>query len=150
DNNQSSKQREKQNKPDNDVSKKEQPLKRQFTAYKYSHKGKAHLHEAIILEGQPVFLKYENGNLEVIEYIEERNRIIKTPSHEEYPYEPYEFTSKEEVQSYLEQAKHTSIDSLYLKAKEIVQDYNDQDHNKLVLFATDIIFSYFQDKFATT
>jgi hypothetical protein len=31
-----------------------------------------------------------------------------------------------------------------------VQDYNDQDKNKLVVFATDIIFSYFQDKFATT
>ena len=39
---------------------------------------------------------------------------------------------KEEIQSYLEQAKQASIDSLYLKAKEIVQDYNDQDYNKLV------------------
>jgi len=103
-----------------------------------------------ILKGRPVFLKYENGNLEVIEHIEEINRIIKAPSHEEYPYEPYEYTSKEEIQSYLEQAKQASIDSLYLKAKEFVQDYNDQDHYKLVVFATDIIFSYFQDKFATT
>lgn len=149
DNNQSSKKRENQNKPDNNVSEKQQPLKRQFTAYKYSNRGKATLHEAIILEGRPVFLKYENGNLQVIEHIEEINRIIRAPSHEEYPYEPYEFTSKEEIQSYLEQAKQTSIDSLYLKAKELVQDYNDQDHNKLVVFATDIIFSYFQDKFAT-
>jgi hypothetical protein len=124
--------------------------KRQYSTYKYSNKGKTQLHEAIILEGRPVFLKYENGNLEVIEHIEEINRIIKAPSHEEYPYEPYEFTSKEEIQSYLEQSKQTTIDSLYLKAKEFVQDYNDQDHNKLVVFAADIIFSYFQDKFATT
>lgn len=123
--------------------------KRQYSTYKYSNKGKTQLHEAIIFEGRPVFLKYENGNLEVIEHIEEINRIIKAPSHEEYPYEPYEFT-KEEIQSYLEQAKQASIDSLYLKAKELVQDYNDQDRNKLVVFATDIIFSYFQDKFATT
>ncbi|HEY7573406.1 MAG TPA: hypothetical protein VH796_18760 [Nitrososphaeraceae archaeon] len=142
--------REGQNKPDNNVTKKDQPLKRQFIAYKYSNKGKAPLHESIIFEGRPVFLKYQNGNLEIVEYIEEINRIIKAPSHEEYPYEPYEFTSQEEIQSYLEQAKQASIYSLYLKAKEIVQDYNDQDHNKLVLFATDIIFSYFQDKFATT
>jgi hypothetical protein len=150
DNNQSSRESENQNKPDKNASKKEQPLKRQFTAYKYSNRGKGSLHESILLEGRPVFLKYEDGNLKVIEHIEEINRIIRAPSHEEYPYEPYEFTSKDEIQSYLEQAKQASIESLYLKAKELVQDYNDQDHNKLVVFATDIIFSYFQDKFATT
>jgi hypothetical protein len=147
DNNPFSKDGENQNKPDDNVGEKKQPLKRQFTAYKYSNRGKGSLHESILLEGRPLFLKYEDGNLNVIEHIEEINRIIKAPSHEEYPYEPYEFTGKE---SYLEQAKQASIDSLYLKAKELVQDYNDQDHNKLVVFATDIIFSYFQDKFATT
>jgi hypothetical protein len=150
DNNQSRKEGENRNKPDNNVTKKDQPLKRRFTAYKYSNKGKAPLHEAIIFEGRPVFLKYQNGNLEIVEDIEEINRIIKPPSHEEHPCETYEFTNKEELRNYLEQAKQASIDSLYLKAKEIVQDYNDQDNNKLVLFATDIIFSYFQDKFATT
>ena len=158
-NNQSSSERVNQSKPDYNISEEKQPLidnttsspsKWQFTAYKYSNRGKTTLHEAIILKSRPVFLKYENGNLQVIEHIEEINRIIRAPSHEEYPYEPYEFTSKDEIQSYLEQAKQASIDSLYLKAKEFVQDYNDQDNNKLVAFATDIIFSYFQDKFATT
>ncbi|HEY7082377.1 MAG TPA: hypothetical protein VH500_22025 [Nitrososphaeraceae archaeon] len=149
DNNQSRKERENRNKPDNYGAKKDQPLKRQFTAFRYSNRGRTTLHEAILLEGRPVFLKYENGNLEVIQHIEEINRIIRAPSHEEYPYEPYEFSNKDEIQNYLEQSKQAYIDSLYLKAKEVVQDYNDQDHDKLVLFATDIIFSYFQDKFAT-
>ena len=40
--------------------------------------------------------------------------------------------------------------SSYLKAKELVQGYNDQDKNKLILIASDVVFSYFQDKFATT
>ena len=31
-----------------------------------------------------------------------------------------------------------------------MEEYNDQEYNKLVVFATDILFSYFQDKFATT
>jgi len=141
-NNQSSSERVNQSKPDNNISEEKQPLKRQFTAYKYSNRGKTTLHEAIILKGRPVFLKYENGNLQVIGHIEEINRINRAPSHEEYPYEPYEFTSKEEIQSYLEQSKQATIDSLYLKAKGLVQDYNDQDKNKLVVFATDHIFIF--------
>ena len=31
-----------------------------------------------------------------------------------------------------------------------MEEYNDQDYKKIVLIATDILFSYFQDKFATT
>jgi hypothetical protein len=31
-----------------------------------------------------------------------------------------------------------------------VEEYNDQDYNKLVLITTDILYSYFQDKYATT
>ena len=42
-----------------------------------------------------------------------------------------------------------SIDSLYAQVKRFVADYNDQDAYKLTLIALDIIFSHFQDKFAT-
>jgi hypothetical protein len=55
-----------------------------------------------------------------------------------------------EVQSYLERAKKESIDSLYLKAKSIVNKYNDQDEHKLILLAADVVWSYFQDRFPTT
>ena len=33
--------------------------KREFSAYKYSNKGKGLLHEAVLLAGKPTFLKYD-------------------------------------------------------------------------------------------
>lgn len=124
----------------------------EHTVYKYSNRGKGSLHEAIILAGKPVFIQYDDssGQITIVERIQEANRIILPPHPEECPYESYEFANVDEIQGFVQQAKSISIDSLYLKAKKFVQEYNEQDHNKLVLIAVDIIFSYFQDKFATT
>jgi hypothetical protein len=124
--------------------------KLQYPSYKYSNRGKGALHEAAIVVGLPVFLKYENSEIKTVAHIEGAVRIIRSPNVEEYPYEPYEFANIAEVQSYYERAKKESIDSLYLKAKSIVNKYNDQDENKLILLAADIVWSYFQDKFSTT
>ena len=55
-----------------------------------------------------------------------------------------------EVLLYANKAKTENYDSLYEKAKSIVKTYNDQDDYKLVLISSDIIWSYFQDKFSTT
>ena len=54
-------------------------------AYKYSNRGKGPLHGAILLAGRPIFITYNNGNIEQVETIEESNRIIKPPEAEEYP-----------------------------------------------------------------
>jgi hypothetical protein len=126
--------------------------KRQYSAYKYSNKGKIALHEAVIVSssGQPLFLKYENGKIGTIDKVEEINRVIVPPAYEEYPYEPYEFANLEEISTYLKRAKVTSIDDLFSIAKSIVRKYNDQDAHKLDLLAADIIWSYFQDRFSTT
>jgi hypothetical protein len=124
--------------------------KRECTTYKYSAKGKGLLHEAILLSGSPVFVKYENGEITYIEGIEEPGRIIRPPFAEEYPYEPYEFANTEELHSYEEKALAESLDSLYERAKSIVQKYNDQDAHKVILVGTDAVWSYFQDKFSTT
>ncbi len=124
--------------------------KQECTTYKYSNKGKGLLHEAVILAGLPVFLTYKNDKIVSLERIEESTRIIKPPNEQEYPYEPYEFANKEEVILYKKKADNGSIDSLYEKAKSIVQNYNDQDNHKLILLAGDIVWSYFQDKFGTT
>ena len=120
------------------------------TTYKYSNKGKRPLHEAVLLAGVPVFVRYENGQIESIPRIEESSRIIVPPDPEEYPYEAYTFKNMDEVASYLDRAKTGSIDSLYQKAKSIVKKFNDQDDYKLVLIAADIVWSYFQDRFSTT
>jgi hypothetical protein len=100
--------------------------KREFPAYKYSDKGKGPLHEAAILDGRPLFLKYEDNEVKLVEKIEEANRIIRPPYSEEYPYQPYEFADIEEIQSLVKQAKSISIDSLYFRGKEIV-NILDQD-----------------------
>ena len=108
------------------------------------------MHEAVILTGLPVFLKYENDEIKTVGKIEEAARIIIPPNREEYPYEPYEFSNTDELREYVKQAKAASIDSLYTQAKQFVREYNDQDEYKLILVALDIIFSHSQDKFSTT
>lgn len=125
---------------------------REYIAYKYSQRGKGELHEAIILAGKPVFLKYdlEDSQFKIVEKIREGNRVIRPPYPEEYPYEPYAFSIFEEIPAVAAQAKEATIDSLYEEAKEYVNEYNEQDDLKLTLNAVDIIFSYFQDRFATT
>jgi hypothetical protein len=123
------------------------------SAYKYSNRGKGPLHEAVILAGKPVFLKYDNNAADPItsvEIIEEENRIIKPPHIENYPYDPIEFENMNEVISYLESARIETIDSLYKQSKQIAKGYNDQNEYKVKLLATNIIWVYFQDKFPTT
>jgi hypothetical protein len=128
-----------------------QPKKNEYFAYKYSNKDKDQLHEAVIIDGRPLFLKYQDNMVcEVVSKEEPSMRIIKPPNQEEYPYVPYEFKNMEEVHLYEERAKKESIYSLLQKAKSIVKKYNDQDNYKLNLFAIDIVWSYFQDKFGTT
>ena len=119
-------------------------------AYKYSNRGKGPLHEAILLAGRPIFITYNNGNIEQVETIEESNRIIKPPEAEEYPYEPYEFSSMEEVNTFLMMTKQRSIYHIYDWLKTTVKKYNDQDEYKQILLSADILWSYFQDKFSTT
>jgi hypothetical protein len=123
--------------------------KRSVTSYKYS-KGKGLLHEAVIVAEQTAFLKYEDGEPRLVQNIEESRRIVKPPDYEEYAYQPYEFKDKEDVQSNFERAKKETIGSLYDKAKLIVEKYNDQDQNIIILLAADIVGSYFQDIFPTT
>jgi hypothetical protein len=94
--------------------------KREFLAYKYSNKKKDDLHEAAILAGKPVFLKYNSEAAEpitVVETVEEDFRVIKPPHMENYPYAPYEFENMNEVLSYVQRARNETIDSLYSQAK---------------------------------
>ncbi len=125
--------------------------KRELASYKYSNMGKEDLNEAIILDGAPVFIKYdiENKQIKIVDRIEQHTRILVPPSHEEYPYQPYEF-SKQELDDYIQLDNAESIKTLYQKVLALVKRYNDQDEYKQNLITIDIIWSYFQDKFSTT
>ena len=63
----------------------------------------------------------------------------------------YLFEDISEIQHFIEQAKNENIDSLFLKYKSIWEKIVvASDDNLIVLLAADSIYSYFQDKFATT
>jgi hypothetical protein len=132
------------------VSKQQDQKPTSYTAYKYSKNDSIPLHEAVILAGSPAFLSYENGKIQPYGVIEEDARVVKPPHPGNYPYMPYEFANIEEVLKYRDRALSENIDSLYLKAKQIAIDYNDQKKEKISLLAIEIIASYFQDRFPTT
>jgi hypothetical protein len=120
-----------------------------FPTYKYSKSG---LHESVILGGFPFFIKYDAESTEIIvvENIKENSRILRPPDYEEYPYRPYDFVDATELSEYVKRAKNETIDSLYRKALNIVNLFNDQDNYKRNIIAIDRVWSYFQDKFGTT
>jgi hypothetical protein len=105
-----------------------------------------------MLDGQRYFISHneQTKNIDCTQEIGERFRILRPPEPAEYSYPPYEFKNKAElVLTYLEVRKY-NLDSLLSKAASIVSKFNDQDDYKHRTIASDIIWSYFQDRFATT
>jgi hypothetical protein len=119
--------------------------------HKYSNKGKGQLREAIIMDGEPFFLRYseEKGLLYVLTYIEEKKRKLRPPHLEECPYEPYEFTAQSLNHYYLPLAKKETIDSLYQKIKDEIKLFNDVDQYVLCQLSMNVIGSLFQDRLST-
>jgi len=130
----------------------EEKTKGEFVVYKYSQMGKGPLHEAVIVDGLPFFLKY-NHNLntfEQVEKIKENSRILRPPTIEEYSYPPYAFESYEELDFFIQKAKEVFLDELYKYSKNIFLRYVDQDGYIIKLLAADSIWTYFQDLFPAT
>ena len=131
---------------------KQDKAKHEYPTFKYSSRFRGLLHEATLLNGEPVFLTYSSdGHLNVVKKIEEVNRILIPPCIEEYlAYEPIEFKPLKEIQEYEEKAKKETIDTLYQKIRDTVWLYVDQDEEIQVLVSADILWTYFQDLFPTT
>jgi hypothetical protein len=127
-----------------------QEQKREYATFKYSSRFRGTPHEAVIINGEPIFLKYENNHLETVRKIEEINRILRPPCIEEYPYEPIEFSFLEEITRYERMALNETIETLYQKIKTAVSLYVDQDEGVIILISADILWTYFQDLFPTT
>jgi hypothetical protein len=116
------------------TTKKEQKQKHDYMTFKYSSRFRGVLHEAILLDGSSVFIKYEKGQIQVVPYIEEQDRILRPPSIEEYPYEPIEFNSYEELNKF----QHIILEeidkeTLFQKIMELVSLYVDQDEEIRIL-----------------
>lgn len=139
-------------KEDQEKETKRENLKREFVTYKYSQMGKGELHEAALVNNLPSFIKYNNTTekIELVEKVEENSRILRPPEREEYPYTPYAFESRKELESFIQKANHMTLDDLYKFSKGIFLSYVDQDQHIIILLAADSIWTYFQDLFPTT
>ncbi|MPZ05863.1 MAG: hypothetical protein GEU26_05490 [Nitrososphaeraceae archaeon] len=128
-----------------------QAPKHDYMTFKYSSRFRGVLHEAILLNGTPVFLKYENGQITTVPTIEEQDRVLRPPSIEEYPYEPIEFNSYKELKKF-QQIVFEEVDReiLFQKILETVSLYVDQDEEIRILISAIILWTYFQDLFPTT
>ena len=104
------------------------------------------------MEGVPCFVSYDSNNddLFVVEKIEEDTRILVPYGIEDSPSKPYIFDNKDHLVETLRKSKSLTISHLYKESKIIISKYIDQKPSILNVIATDIIFSYFQDRFPTT
>ena len=86
---------------------KKQKEKSEYSTFKYSTRLTGPLHEAIMLGSEPFFLTYSKATgFNLVRKIEEVNRILTPPYPEEYPYDPIEFQSKNELQEYFDLASN--------------------------------------------
>ena len=63
---------------------------------------------------------------------------------------PYSFSSKEQVNEYIEKVKDETLDSLYKKVKAVWKKYVDADDFHISICAADTIFTYYQDRLGLT
>lgn len=131
-------------------SKEESELKEQ-TVNKFSNKGRSQLREAVIIEGKPYFMKYNQGKgfVQVEPKITEVIPNLRPPLKEEYACSPYEFKTTDEPQRYLQRALEETPDSLLIKIKNIVKNFNAVSEQTANLLSLTIFNSYFQDRFST-
>jgi hypothetical protein len=123
--------------------------------YKFSNKGQGQLKEAAIVAGNPCFIKLHVDKDKGKCFIQWEPKIesitlnLRPPLREEYPYEPYEFSTVEEPQKYLQLAMNETPDSLLAKIKTLVKQFNDISDKTATLLSANIFGSYFQDRFST-
>ena len=66
------------------------------------------------------------------------------------PIVPYKFKNMKEIESFVQLAQKETLDSLYFKSKSLWQKFVSATDEQLTMLAADTIFTYFQDRFATT
>jgi hypothetical protein len=128
----------------------EENTKKPFYIQKYSTN--VPLVEAVIINRQPFFLQVVNDGEPILVDRFELNDIILYPKERHsYSNEPYAFESKDEIIKYLQLAKKiNNFDPIFKLVREIFQKYIDAEDHYITILAADTIYSYFQDKFATT
>jgi hypothetical protein len=77
--------------------------KKELTVFKYTLDG--HIYESVIINDLSFFITFDKNELIIDDKIEQETRVLR-PSHiEEYPSNPYEFESKEELEEFVNMIK---------------------------------------------
>jgi hypothetical protein len=111
--------------------------------------------EAVLISGVPSFLVLDKIHSTIsIKHVIDlgfdtsvRYRPYESAS---YMNRPYSFSSKEQVNEYIEKVKDETLDSLYKKVKGIWKKYVDADDFHISICAADTIFTYYQDRLGLT
>jgi len=98
----------------------------------------------------PLFLSIKEGSPLLLEKIELDNYIIVPQNNNLYLSKEYNFSSVDEIKSYIYRAQKESLDSLFRKVKCIWLKYFDIDNDTINICTADTIFTYFQDKLGVT
>src|SRR6188472_1528726 len=127
----------------------------EHTVFKYSKD--ISLAEEITLGdlGRNVFLQIIEDKHRIsnsIDLSQEKHIVIKPHNQgTASPALPYSFKDVAEIECFIEQAQKETVDSLFAKQKSVwKQIVVSSDDGLITLLASDSVYSYFQDKFATT
>jgi hypothetical protein len=121
---------------------------------KYTANNLLPLHESVVFadSGQAAFVYIDSidGTPKIVNFIKRSDKILYPADNldSQNPL-PYTFASTKELEMYIELAKRETMDSLYQAVKSNLQRHVNVDEHYLVVMTSDIILSYFQDKFAT-
>jgi hypothetical protein len=124
------------------------PLSIEHLSYKYSNG--TSLAESILVNGLPFFLQIRNDIPILSEKIEIDNMLLVPPHRNKYLSKEYCFSTKKEIESYIKRATRETLDSLFIKVKNVWSKYFDVDNLTLNLCAADTLLTYFQDKLGMT
>jgi hypothetical protein len=131
---------------DNKDDKKSKPT---HLVYKYSQT--IPLAEQIILNGKNVFLQIIDSKPVISSSIDLGKNMPTIKPQEIIPFIPYVFKDEKEINDFIKQARLETLDSLYFQIKSLCKQLIvTRDNETLVLIASDILYSYFVDHFATT
>ena len=131
---------------------KKQRKERQLQSTSTSGNGRLPLHESVVIGLETKFVRLTHDNeFELLDSVEDGSEIF-IPKGRNNTTSPlsYVFTNEEELAYYLNQAKSETFDSLLTRVDTIQRKFLNVEGQYHTIMASDIIWSYFQDRFPYT
>jgi hypothetical protein len=132
---------------ENDYNEDSKQKRKEFFTYKYT--SNKHIYEAILVAGKPYFMTFYDGQLELVDQIEQDTRILRPPHEEDYIYKPLSFESENEIEKFIQMVSTLSIDDLFWKTNGLISRFIVHHQHVIGYYTGLIMFSYFQDRFPT-